>query len=601
MLDQALLDMLSSPRRLAALDGTAIMDTPPAEAFDRLVRLALRALDAPNGLIAFVDAERQFFKSRVGVLGGPDPPRVLPLGWGFCPFTMATTRALVIPDAREDPVWAGNPVVRHKGVVAYLGVPLTDSEGQVLGTMCVLDHQPRRWTDGQVEILRGLAGCAMSEVQLHTELEQGRRLSEAAEHAADRERWRAMQLHALAEASLAIYSAASLGETLQVIAQSAVGLVGAHQAATVVAPDGDWLHATVSVASTPQGGARGPHPGALAGRAWMYDLVRTRGDTVRLSRAELDGHPARRHIGSADSGSLPSKSWLGVPLFASDGGCLGVLELTDCYKRELTEDDEVVLVQLAQLASVAIENTRLHEEQALLATAFQESVLPGELPHVPDVALGARYLPAQRARVSGDFYDVFPLPGAGWGIVIGDVCGKGPRAAAVAAAARHGVRAAAIDGRTPSEVLTRLHEARLIDDGDDDPAFCTAVYAILRPDALELTLASGGHPLPCVVHPDGSIDTIGEPGTLLGAIEKVRLTDRTVRLARGDVVVFFTDGLEDAEVGDREWFGSRRLWHQLASVASRGASEIADALAEAVAAPGVRQRDDVAVLVVKVE
>ncbi|MGH3328288.1 MAG: GAF domain-containing protein, partial [Streptomycetales bacterium] len=426
MFDPVIRGMIHAPERLAALARTGVMDTPPEEPFDRLISLAVRTLDSQNGIIAFVDAERQFFKSRVGTLGGPNPPRTRPLGWGFCPFTMATSRALVIQDARDDPMWAMNPVVRRKGVIGYLGVPLVDTDGHVLGTMCVLDHRPREWTPNHVEILRGLAASVMNEVRYRAEVQTSHQLARVAQVAAERERWRAMQLHALAESSLLIYSAVALDATLQVITDQAGGLIGARRGnAVLAARPGEGSDTPVLACAIPAQESRASLDEDLGHRAWLHTLIRQKNDALRLSRADLENHPARPPAPPGKPDVLPDNGWLAAPFVARDGSHLGFLELIDRSTGEFTAEDEAILLQLAQIASVAIENTQLHDEQARLADAFQSILLPPRLPAIPGFEVVARHRPARRARVSGDFHDVFPLPGGAWGLAIGDVQGKG--------------------------------------------------------------------------------------------------------------------------------------------------------------------------------
>ena len=152
--------------RLAALRRTGLLDSPPEEAFDRLTALAAKLLNAPVALVSLVDADRQFFKSVVG-LGEPwASDRQTPLSHSFCQHTLLAGEALVIEDARNHPLVRENLAIRDLAVIAYLGIPLVAAAGEVLGTLCVIDHKPRAWTRDQVDTLTDLAASVVSEIEL---------------------------------------------------------------------------------------------------------------------------------------------------------------------------------------------------------------------------------------------------------------------------------------------------------------------------------------------------------------------------------------------------------------------------------------------------
>ena len=154
------------PARLAALRSAGLLDTPPEESFDRLVRLSSQVLRAPIALVTLVDEERQFFKAGHGLPPPIAAARETPLSHSFCQHVVARRQPLVIPDARLDPVLRDNPLVDALDVIAYLGIPLVDSTGQALGTLCVIDHEPREWQPADVEILETFAASVLSEIEL---------------------------------------------------------------------------------------------------------------------------------------------------------------------------------------------------------------------------------------------------------------------------------------------------------------------------------------------------------------------------------------------------------------------------------------------------
>ncbi|CAN5753453.1 hypothetical protein BH23GEM3_BH23GEM3_03010 [soil metagenome] len=169
--------------RLEALYLTALLDTPPEEAFDRITRLAARTLAAPVALVSLVDRDRQFFKSCTAL---PEPwatTRETPLSHSFCQYPVNTAEPLVIEDAREHPLVRDNPAIRDLGVVAYAGIPILTSEGHVLGSFCVIDTKPRRWTADEISILHDLTASVVAEIELRTVIRTAHRNAADAEAA----------------------------------------------------------------------------------------------------------------------------------------------------------------------------------------------------------------------------------------------------------------------------------------------------------------------------------------------------------------------------------------------------------------------------------
>ena len=196
--------------------------------------------------------------------------------------------------------------------------------------------------------------------------------------------------------------------------------------------------------------------------------------------------------------------------------------------------------------TLANEIARLYDEQRHIAETLQLSLLPQVLEPPPGGHVTARYWPAGEASlIGGDFYDAFRVDADRWGVVIGDVCGKGIDAAAITGLVRHTVRAAARNATSPAEVLRDVHRAL----SDHQPStFCTVCFFYVTVDhegSQSITIALGGHPSPVLRRADGTTCEIGEPGSLLGIFEPV-LIDATVPVAPGDTVVLYTDGLTDA-------------------------------------------------------
>jgi sigma-B regulation protein RsbU (phosphoserine phosphatase) len=238
------------------------------------------------------------------------------------------------------------------------------------------------------------------------------------------------------------------------------------------------------------------------------------------------------------------------------------------------------------------------ERYAHLARTLQKSLLPPQLPAVKGFELAARYRPAGEGNeVGGDFFDVFRVGDTERAVVMGDVCGKGPKAAALTGLARHTVRTAALYEDRPSGVLKVLNDAVLREELIDQ--FCTVAYGKIEPDGgtAKLTLATGGHPLPYLLRPDGRVQQIGEPGSILGVMEDPDLPDVVINLFPGDVVVLYTDGVTDERGPDVEdgWLSA-----MLPSLTGLNANAIVDSIERAAVdyLPG-EPRDDIALLVLK--
>jgi len=259
--------------------------------------------------------------------------------------------------------------------------------------------------------------------------------------------------------------------------------------------------------------------------------------------------------------------------------------------------------RLAYERELVAARRRAEESEArarVLAETLQRSFLPPDIVAVPGLDVGGAYRPAgDGSEVGGDFYDVFRTGHQTWGIVLGDVCGKGASAAVVTTLARYTVRAEALHVSSPAAVLVGLHEA-LVSCYPD--TFCTALFVLLDqvPEGQRLTVATGGHPLPLCRRTDGTIETLGRPGSFLGMEETAEFSEFSAILTPGDIVVLYTDGVTEARNGG-SFFGESGIAEVLGECAGLTAQAVADALvAAALACQDGQARDDIAVVVVKV-
>ena len=340
--------------------------------------------------------------------------------------------------------------------------------------------------------------------------------------AADRLR----DLQTITDAALAYLPLETL---LQELLARVIAILGVDTSAILLLEDDD----TTLVARAAKGleeeverGVRVPVGRGFAGR-----IAATRRPVRILDLAEADVvNPILREKGLV--------SMLGVPLLV-EGTVVGVLHVGTLHQRAFDDDDEELLQRAADRAALAI-FSRLTERERGLADAIQRSLIP-RLPDLPAVAFAGRYLPAQAARLGGDWYDAFSLPDGRLGLAIGDVVGRGFHAAAIMGQLRSGLRAYALDGMSPGAVLERLSNLlRQLESGRT----ATVVYIVLDPHAGGLAVATAGHPPPLVRPLDGKPRFLELPGSVpLGATRHPRYDTHEIEFEPGDAIMLYTDGL----------------------------------------------------------
>lgn len=297
---------------------------------------------------------------------------------------------------------------------------------------------------------------------------------------------------------------------------------------------------------------------------------------------------------------LGIRSVLVAPLIGR-GRPLGTITLATAQSgRRYGEADLFFAQELARTAALAIENARLHQERSRVAQTLQNSLLPPEIPEIPGVELAVRYRPATgHDLVGGDFYDVFEAGEGIWGVAVGDVCGKGPEAAALTGLVRHTIRTAAVGGRPPSSVLEVVNRQIIRNKVD---RFCTATLGRVRRanGNVAVVVSCGGHPPPLVYRPGRTVEAADCLGTLLGVFSDPSLVDSPVELGPGDAIVFYTDGVtERFERGGRG--GDSRLVALLWDSDGLNAAQIADRIyLDAAEGAANDPRDDIAIVVLRV-
>lgn len=296
---------------------------------------------------------------------------------------------------------------------------------------------------------------------------------------------------------------------------------------------------------------------------------------------------------------LGATSLLSVPI--SDGRArYGALTLARAPGEGRFEvADLAVMEEIGRHLAVAIRVDRMFRRRSETAETLRASLLPAELPATPGLECAAAYLGAARSQeVSGDFYDISRCRG-GWAVAVGDVCGKGEEAAAVTAAARHAIRAFALHGADPADVLSKANELLLA--GGYGERFVTAQVAMLRRRGRRTRVRLGGcgHPGPALVRADGRVEMLEGGGLPLGLFDDARPGHADLELAEGDLLLFYTDGITEL----REAGPARvedRLADELAATAGGPAAQAVRAVQDfVIELSGGDLRDDATILAVK--
>jgi serine phosphatase RsbU (regulator of sigma subunit) len=240
---------------------------------------------------------------------------------------------------------------------------------------------------------------------------------------------------------------------------------------------------------------------------------------------------------------------------------------------QFTLADAALAEEVGALLGRAISGRRTLRRRTEAADALQASLLPPVLKPVPGVEIASAHLSPTRGReVGGDFYDAYPTPG-GWGVAIGDVCGKGEDAAAATAAARHAIRVLAHWNGDPADVLRRANDIMLAEEFGGRFVTANAAHLSWQHDSLRVVLATAGHPAPILVKPDGSVQVLPGGGVPLGIFPDPEPATLKLDLSPGDVLFFFTDGLTDARSPQSTYFEDS-LGDCLAQMPGRPAADI---------------------------
>lgn len=290
-----------------------------------------------------------------------------------------------------------------------------------------------------------------------------------------------------------------------------------------------------------------------------------------------------------------------VPVRAG-GAVLGVLSLVSTHGRTISEEDLELAVELGRHAGFAVERARLRAERERVTTALQRALLPPALPTIPGVELAAAYEPAgPGAAVGGDFYDVVATRGNRWWVVLGDVQGKGPEAAAVTGTIRNVLAAILHETDDPADALEKTQVALQNRTLDQRTASVVLATFVAGETPLDLRVASAGHPSPLVRavvrsrEQAADVREVDSDGLLFGVGEPVGARTTVERIEPGEVMLLYTDGATDVPVESGGRLGEAGLGRLVASAPAKPAG-VVDTVLSAVRESSEARRDDVALI-----
>ncbi|WP_309057274.1 SpoIIE family protein phosphatase, partial [Streptomyces sp.] len=347
---------------------------------------------------------------------------------------------------------------------------------------------------------------------------------------------------------------------------------------------------------------------AVVGRMRFTDLLTVGGKLYHethfapLLRMQGEINGIALEIKRADGGRIPVLVSAVLKYGSSGDPLLIRTTVFDARDRRAYEEELLRGRKAAEEARRQAEADRARLQDAL--AVLQRSLVPDSLPAVPGMETAAYYHTASPDRLGGDFYDVFPVDGKRFAFFLGDVCGKGPEAAALTSLTRYTLRAAALHDPDPVSALTTLNKVlheRYAAGGD--PRYCTTVFGTVDPDPdtgeVAVQIASGGHPPALVLRADGTADYLPTPGGLLvGVLPSARFTTATTTLAPGDTLLLYTDGLTEARTGEdrTNLFGDEALLAFAARHAGKSPHDVIQALSGLLDGFGDGLEDDTALL-----
>lgn len=507
--------------------------------FDRIAGLVRTLLGVPVALVSLLDARQQFFPGAAGLAEPWATRRQTPLSHALCQHVAAAQCPLVITDARDDQRCEANPAVPGMGIAGYAGMPLTDTDGTVLGALCAIDHEPRQWTEAELSLLSDMAVACSDSLRLRITTRHAEAARATAAAVSGQSYAASQRSELLLTASVLLAQARTVEQIVAAITQltspafapAHVGMVllSTEQRLEVYGADqlaGDIAARWVSFPTS------APLPAAVAFRTGQL-IASGDPSSIRADFPTL-----------ADD--VAALGWQAIACAPVPGihGPLGALTFSWNHPLHLDADQKSVMVTVAGYVGQALQRVIHLEEQNTAARTLQQALLT-RLPHTGLVRLAARYLPAHQGDlIGGDWYDAITLPAGRLALVIGDVSGHNLTAAAAMSELRSMLRGFLIElADTPAAMLERLDHANHAL-GANTIATVLIAYLDAEPDGRHtLHWSNAGHPAPTVLTADGQVIALAGTDPLLGARHRRARTTHRHQLPPGATLLLHTDGL----------------------------------------------------------
>jgi serine phosphatase RsbU (regulator of sigma subunit) len=587
---------------------------------ERFARLVADTLEVPVALVSLVEADRQVFPGQVGVAEPWASSRLIPLVYSLCQRVAATGSPLVLADARQYEQARDSAAISELGMIAYAGMPLTDSEGHVLGSLCAIDTQPRAWTPRELARLADLAAACCAELRLRIMSRCAAQAMDAAERSQAATRQYAAQASlALDRSELMLRAAEELADTAGLadvrrrvrnlvtgnLKPSYVGLALLDGQQLRWVPDSDVHHAT-----------------NLSGQVFALEDADPSARAARQGRMVIvTGRAAQRAGQEQQAGPSPGVAELEtavcVPLLGTTR-MLGTLVLGWDTPHHVDLTERAVLTAIAGYIARAIERALYLDQRVTVATQLQQAMLT-DLPAVSGPQLSALYRPAAAGElVGGDWYDAYPLGSAAHGpqppggagresvlplaLTIGDIAGHDMSAATIMGQVRSMLRQADFDhpDRGPAAAVTAVENACTALGLDTTG---TLVHAHLSPagdGAWHLSWTNAGHPPPLLLERSGGRpERLAAHDPLLwpGVTGRPRASQHRV-LPPGATLLLYTDGLVERRGADIDDAIDRTAAALAAAPANRPLPALLEWLATEIAGP--TPSDDIVLLAARI-
>ncbi|MEU9380140.1 SpoIIE family protein phosphatase [Streptomyces sp. NPDC048279] len=592
------------------------LSTAPDTGMDRFARLVTRLLRVPVALVSLMERDRVILP---GMAGLPDPwasSRALPLSHSLSRHVVASGQPLIVPDARADDRLRTDPAIAALGVAAYAGMPLTDADGLVLGSLCAHVHEPRAWSDTEQRDLADLAAACSAELRLRILSAQRRstqKVLETARATAEQARRDAERLEheaqaGLDHAELLLRASEELAQTsgLEDVRRrlrdlfsgvgkpAYVGLLVADEQELRRIPHPDIVYALER--EVPLLATDAAFPSALA--------FRERRTVFVPDRQALVAEHSPEAVAAFDR--MGFSTVLCLPLWGSRA-LLGILTICWTKPHQVSITERATLTAAAGYIAQAAERALYLDERISVARQLQEAMLT-DLHLADHVELSALYQPsANDNMIGGDWYDAYHLQSAPSGgpaplmITVGDITGHDMHAATVMGQVRSMLRQATLDHPpySPATAVTALEAACAVLPIE---AGGTLVHARLDPvhdgPGWNLTWSNAGHPPPLLRTPDARVALLTQHDILLHQdFEPSHRTEHRITLPPNSTLLLYTDGLIERPGHDIDT-AIAQLVALLARHGDEPLPQLVHRISKRLADP--RPGDDVVVLAVRV-